>query len=868
MKRLTALLCAISALTMCYYNVSDAISAPAIIASAESIESSYSGSIDNISWSFDIDTHTLTINGEGAIPMVSDPPWNNFNINDIVIGEGITSICNYAFKGRYELNSITLPSTLKEIKTLAFNFTAIKNSVVFPESLEVIYHSSLPTTYDYSYLRDDEGFIKIGKVLFEVPNNLVNYVTPDDITFIADKVFKDCTELSSIMITDNVKGIGFDAFAYCSKLETVSIGKGVETIGDGCFSECVSLKSIIIPGNVKSVYDRAFSSCSSLSSVIIEEGVEELHGDIFRACFKLTDIVLPRSIHYLNSTAFDSTPWLERIPYTDDMLIADGYLLDCRTLEENIVIPDGVLSIGTYALLHNSFSSILIPKSVHYLPKSCFINHKTIVDIHVDSDNPYYTDLNGVLYTKDMNTLLYYPTGRTDKTYVVPEGTIHVDRPFAAVNNLTTISLPSTLEDIVEDDFNSLRDINLIINNPNTLIQDRSHTFSSTVKLFAHAGSTAQAYAEKYGIDFYELSDESIGTARAIDAGTCGKDVVWVFYDNGTLDISGTGVMTDFDSYADTPWSGYAIENVVVRSTSKGTVTTIGRHAFEGLSTLKSMTLPEGLQRLRNYCFTDCENLSEINFPQSLVEFGNDCFRNCISLTSAVIGPNIASIYTPFIGCTNLASIDIDPRIMTLNKEMFTGTKWLEDNVAKTPMFVVNGILLDADTCRGEVVVPEGVKIIGAKAFTSASKAEAVVLPKSTESIRIDAFDNCNSIKSVTINSKDCTIFDGSGLIDNAFNRYKGYLLGYPKSTTEAFAIKYTMPFIPLNDPIAVIKGDVNLDGSVDILDVIMLNKSIFGKYTLNDEQKLAADTNNDGMPDSTDSLRIMKFIVELIDEL
>ena len=61
--------------------------------------------------------------------------------------------------------------------------------------------------------------------------------------------------------------------------------------------------------------------------------------------------------------------------------------------------------------------------------------------------------------------------------------------------------------------------------------------------------------------------------------------------------------------------------------------------------------------------------------------------------------------------------------------------------------------------------------------------------------------------------------------------------------------------------------GDVNLDGSINILDVITLNKAILGKESLTDEQRRCADVDASGKPDSSDSLNIMKYIVKLIDK-
>ena len=65
-----------------------------------------------------------------------------------------------------------------------------------------------------------------------------------------------------------------------------------------------------------------------------------------------------------------------------------------------------------------------------------------------------------------------------------------------------------------------------------------------------------------------------------------------------------------------------------------------------------------------------------------------------------------------------------------------------------------------------------------------------------------------------------------------------------------------------------ILSGDVDLSGKVDIMDVILLNKALFGKASLNEEQAHAADVNHDDKPDFSDSLTIMRYIVKLIDTL
>ena len=60
--------------------------------------------------------------------------------------------------------------------------------------------------------------------------------------------------------------------------------------------------------------------------------------------------------------------------------------------------------------------------------------------------------------------------------------------------------------------------------------------------------------------------------------------------------------------------------------------------------------------------------------------------------------------------------------------------------------------------------------------------------------------------------------------------------------------------------------GDVDCNGEVDIRDVILLNKSIFGKTELSTQAILNADVDQNNIPDASDSLNIMKLIVKIID--
>ena len=62
--------------------------------------------------------------------------------------------------------------------------------------------------------------------------------------------------------------------------------------------------------------------------------------------------------------------------------------------------------------------------------------------------------------------------------------------------------------------------------------------------------------------------------------------------------------------------------------------------------------------------------------------------------------------------------------------------------------------------------------------------------------------------------------------------------------------------------------GDVNLDGEVDLKDAVLLNKCVNGSVTYNEIQKANMDCNGDGVISADDTLTLLKFLIQLINQL
>ena len=186
-----------------------------------------------------------------------------------------------------------------------------------------------------------DGLKTIKPFAFAGYNGITSVTIPDSVTSIGGGAFRDCASLTSVTIPDSVTSIGERAFRGCDSLTSVTIGNGVTSIGRGAFSGCTTLAFVAIPDSVTSIGDYAFLGCRSLEAVHI------------------TDIGKWAAIDFGSSTANPLNNVAEL--YLNGELVTD------------LVIPDGVTSIGDYAFEDcTSLTSVTIPNSVTSIGENVF----------------------------------------------------------------------------------------------------------------------------------------------------------------------------------------------------------------------------------------------------------------------------------------------------------------------------------------------------------------------------------------------------------------------------------------------------------------------------------------------------------------
>ena len=266
-----------------------------ISASAETTTEPQVWNEDNLTWTLDANG-TLTISGTGTMKDYDynnnpSPAYNNSNVKKIVIEDGVTSIGKSAFSDCSNLTSITIPNSVTSIGDFAFYYCTSLTTITIPDNVTSIGESAFRFCSSLTSITIPDGVTSIGNAAFSY-TGLKSITIPDSVTSIGKFAFYNCTSLTSITIPDGVTSIGESAFLSCSSLTSITIPDSVTSIGESAFYGCSSLTSITIPDSVTSIGNSAFSYCSRLTSIMIPDSVTSIGDYAFRNCSSLKTISL------------------------------------------------------------------------------------------------------------------------------------------------------------------------------------------------------------------------------------------------------------------------------------------------------------------------------------------------------------------------------------------------------------------------------------------------------------------------------------------------------------------------------------------------------------------------------------------------
>lgn len=448
-------------------------------------------------------------------------------------------------------------------------------------------------------------------------------------------------------------------------------------------------------------------------------------------------------------------------------VIEEEAFLGNTSLDE-VVLPEGLQSIGRKAFAKSSVKVVHLPNSINIIEQGAFENCE-ISYVVAEEDSYSYTwakeaGISIKPETTSEDSFDYKSTSKGitiveyigyEQDVVIPEkinGKKVVaidDGAFYSAYNVRSVWIPSTVSSIGE------------------------YVFDFAYKL---------EEIQIYGVGSKYYSRDGVLFSEA--------DNSLKYYPRGKDDIISYSVP---DGIQKIERGAFYCNEFLKRVVLPDSIREIGESAFLGCEKLQNINIPYGIKKLNDGVFGSCA-ITQIDIPDSVTVIGNNVFSNCKSLKSIVIPSSVTQlgVFT-FSYCSDLLGIEIPSSVKKIGEYAFIGSRddfviygkassYTETYANEYDLSFINGkmdleelpeeitdfiyeIELGRVVITGytgnetEVVIPEklggfSVGEIGPSAFEGYSDLVRIELPDSVTSIDSGAFKGCNSLISINIPNK------------------------------------------------------------------------------------------------------------------
>ncbi len=695
-------------------------------------------------------------------------------------GLAVTEISANAFKDNQTIKSIKIASSIKIIGDNAFNgCTELQTIEISPsEKLYIGYDAFFKSglkkvitlsIFDWckiSFSDLDSNPIFIARSLYVGEEKVTEIEIPANVTEINTYAFINLNDGDfSVMLHDNVTRIGLHAFdfwngykiaqnrsayyptptnKYYAVNNTNSINSKAKIICEGAFAN-KSIETITIPSSVTKVPYYTFNNCKKLTTVKLEGNVTEIGDYAFYYCSALTSITLPLSVKTIGVNAFYSCWALTDIEIPSSVIsIGEEAFCACEALT-TLTLKEGLVSIGDEAFAYcKVLKAVSLPDSLKEMGAKAFFKCSKLETVTIGA---------GIAEIKS-ETFAYCAIS----TLTVPGNVKTIGKSAFYKNHLYSLDLKEGVVTACADAFGSCRGYEVSL--PDSL-EFSCSAFNGSFILTSQYMDNDLKYTDNLGYVGNNSNPYLILWNCKSNAESCTirqetKYILWSAF-NGCSSLTSLTIPKNIKE-------------------SDGIT-------FKNCSSLIAVNFENDITKLTDYMFSGCSSLTTWTIPATVKEIGTGVFRECTALTGVVFAGSETKISDyMFYGCTALKTITIPSTVDTIGKYAF------------------------CQSGLTSITLPEGVKLIDAGAFVNCASLEEISIPDSIERIAVPydssyyyhgAFYGCSKLSYTT---------DSNGLryLGNSNNRYLVLVTIDPKGNARK-TTGSTMYGVTVNDKTKVI---------------------------------------------------------------
>lgn len=652
-----------------------------------------------------------TLSGTLTIPSTVKDLNNQYTFN-------VTSI---ASAGSYtNVNAVVLPSTLKTINTNAFSNSQI-TTINIPAGTDNIMDGAFAQIENLTAITVDAGNSKY------TAEDGVLYETKSGNKYL--KAYPVAKAGTTFTVPSGVYGVSTNGFQLAKNLTTINLPASIQDLPASAeangFTSAKKLTAIKVdPANTNFKDEDGVVLTQDGKTLVAypfaRRGVPDPNYNGPLATMHAGEVyTILNSVETIAKGAFAQVQHITAVKLNNVKKISEGAFYSVRNLR-----------------------NVELGASVETIEDGAITGSPDFTRFAVDSNNPNYTaDAEGIIYTKNKEELVLYPSGRAGEYSTLPTTKKIRRRAFYYAQKVTKVNFNSALENIDNDAFQVTTALNEItFAAPSNLTRIGTWVFymSGLTKLELPASLKeigSKAFSKNNNLKTVTVAAnsqlESIGT--------------YAFSDNSNLEsftFEGSTALKTIRGNA------FSNDTKLASFDVPANVETINRAAFDGTSSMKHVTFqaPAKIKTIGEAAFQNANALENIDLPEGLLEIKKDAFNKCTSLTEIGIPSTVTTIDpTGFQQAEKLERFDVNK-----NNTVYSSVDGFL--LSKDKKTLVSFPPAKAGTYY--TLLPPTIETIGAQAFYAINKLENITIPEKVNRIERFAFDNLVNLKTIAFLGK------------------------------------------------------------------------------------------------------------------